>query len=661
MNATTTTTTLIPLSQLVISPANVRKVTPTNLDALAASIKAMDILQNLVVIPSENDCYEVVAGGRRLAALNLLVDQGHIDTTKLVPCLVRTQAEATAVSLAENEQREQMNGADRFDAYSKLQSEGYTIEQIADAFGCTTRTVERYLALHAAAPELLNEMREGTITIEQLTALCSSPDHDKQLRVWDQAWGEKEPRNLRRAVLDEEIDVTNDRRIAFIGGVDAFTAAGGIVRTDLFSEAGTGFTTDNELLDKLVSERLEAAAETLRGEGWAWVEVMGEFDWSSFNRFGRVPATSCDLTKEQKAAVKVRKTEFALLEKEQQEIWNCEEETDEQGDRLEWISDRLDELKAESNAIEANAVVYADGVKSAAGAIASFHNGALRMDRGLVRAEDRAALAKTKTTVTGGSVKVKDNNAMSDALTRSLLCHRNIAVQAETAKNVRVAKVLMGCWVVGEINKRFDYDGDRAPTNLSLSPYGVRAPAGSQGEDVAERLEAFHAAGKALVAGIKGKGAAVWDAVTALDDAMLDQLLAYGVALSVSVDESHGGFTGKLLGALDFDMSAHFDATPANYLGRVSKEQVLKALTQAGKENDKAALLTMKKGALAEEAAKRLKGTGWVPALIRTPAAKKPATTKVAQSHKTVKKAAAPVKGKAKAKATTKATRARKA
>ena len=63
---------LVPLSRLVLRPTgrNVRKTTPRMpVPQLAASIQRVGLLQNLIVIPAfDGEHYEVVAGGRRLAA-----------------------------------------------------------------------------------------------------------------------------------------------------------------------------------------------------------------------------------------------------------------------------------------------------------------------------------------------------------------------------------------------------------------------------------------------------------------------------------------------------------------------------------------------------------------------------------------------------------------
>ena len=70
---------LVPLSQLRPSRRNVRKTAGQSIDAFAASIARVGLLQNLtVMLASDGEHYEVVAGGRRLAALKLLAKKRHI-------------------------------------------------------------------------------------------------------------------------------------------------------------------------------------------------------------------------------------------------------------------------------------------------------------------------------------------------------------------------------------------------------------------------------------------------------------------------------------------------------------------------------------------------------------------------------------------------------
>ena len=63
--------------------------------------------------------------------------------------------------------------------------------------------------------------------------------------------------------------------------------AGGAVRRDLFDQEGGGYLLDEALLDRLVIAKLEAAAESVRSEGWRWVEILPEIDYSATSQFSR--------------------------------------------------------------------------------------------------------------------------------------------------------------------------------------------------------------------------------------------------------------------------------------------------------------------------------------------------------------------------------------
>src|ERR1700726_3751445 len=66
----------IPLNKLVASRLNVRKIGGQSIEDLAASIKAHGLIHNLVVTKAtKGDKHEVVAGARRLAALNKLAKE----------------------------------------------------------------------------------------------------------------------------------------------------------------------------------------------------------------------------------------------------------------------------------------------------------------------------------------------------------------------------------------------------------------------------------------------------------------------------------------------------------------------------------------------------------------------------------------------------------
>ena len=117
----------IPLSRLALAPENVRKTPPDPQadTALKASIAAIGLLENLVVRADESaedgaERYAVVAGGRRLKAMQALVEDKVFDADHPVPCQVRTgDAEPSELSLAENVIRIAMHPADQVVAFSE--------------------------------------------------------------------------------------------------------------------------------------------------------------------------------------------------------------------------------------------------------------------------------------------------------------------------------------------------------------------------------------------------------------------------------------------------------------------------------------------------------------------------------------------------------------
>ena len=108
----------IPLNKLVASRLNVRKIGGQSIEDLTASIKAHGLIHNLVVTKAtKGDKHEVVAGARRLAALNKLAKDKVIPKTWDVPCRVVDADASTESSLAENTIRQAMHPADQFTAF----------------------------------------------------------------------------------------------------------------------------------------------------------------------------------------------------------------------------------------------------------------------------------------------------------------------------------------------------------------------------------------------------------------------------------------------------------------------------------------------------------------------------------------------------------------
>ena len=96
----------IPFNKLMKGARNVRQVkSDRGADKqLIANIKALGVLQNLVVepSPSKDGLFEVIAGGRRWSSVGVLVKAGDLPDDYSMPCKIQTQGSVAATSLAEN-------------------------------------------------------------------------------------------------------------------------------------------------------------------------------------------------------------------------------------------------------------------------------------------------------------------------------------------------------------------------------------------------------------------------------------------------------------------------------------------------------------------------------------------------------------------------------
>ena len=376
----------IPLNQLELSPANVRKTSAgkTAFAELKASIAAHGLLENLIARATDgSDRYAVIAGGRRLTALIDLAREGMLSTDYPVPCrVVDDSAPESELSLTENVVRAAMHPADQVEAFAGLATGGTTVADIAARFGVTEKLVEQRLRLGNAAPVLLDAYREGGIDLEVLTAFAVTADRERQIAVWEQvkeqgyrpgAW------QIKRMLTEDRVAART--AIARFVGIEAYESAGGATTRDLFADEDDNgvWLDDPALLDKLATAKLEAAANDLHPD-WKWAEARLEMDWNAIARFGRIVSTPATPTEEERA-------ELERLEAREDELTNLDDEewTEALVEKADAIETRNDELKA---SLEARAE-FLEADRTISGCIATIReDGELRLIKGLVRPED---------------------------------------------------------------------------------------------------------------------------------------------------------------------------------------------------------------------------------------------------------------------------------
>ena len=378
----------VPLSRLALAPENVRK-TPADPVAEAemkASIATHGLLENLVVRmdgPADAGAYAVIAGGRRLAAMKALAEDGTIDADHPVPCLVAADpAMAGELSLAENIVRIAMHPADQVIAFSKLADAGLSVGSIAARFGTAERLVEQRLRLGNVAPDLLDAYRADEIDLEVLKAFSVTPDHARQMAAWEQVAGQgyrPSAWQVKRLLTEERIPGTS--AVARFVGVEPYEAAGGKVLRDLFSndDDSAVWFDDPALLNNLAMENLRVFKDELETR-WKWATAMVEVDWNTTARYGRIYPEPAERTPEEQAEIEKLKARQGVLAELDDDAW-----TEELVREAETIEERLDEIEG---GIEARAVYRREDF-GIAGCIATIgRDGTLQVIHGLVRPED---------------------------------------------------------------------------------------------------------------------------------------------------------------------------------------------------------------------------------------------------------------------------------
>ena len=379
---------LIPLDQLEPSPLNVRKVAPSaSVEAeLLASIRETGIKQNLVVHALSETRFAVDAGGRRLKALKQLADDGVIPVDHPVPCLVEDERNAILTSTTENLQRAAMHPADQFEAFEAMIAEGRSEDEIALKFGVSVDLVRRRLKLARVAPEIIEQFRAGDLTLECVMAFTLTDDHDRQLAVWNAVKGgyHIHPQSIKRQ-LTETAHSANSALGRFVG-IEAYEAAGGVLLRDLFDDRASAHMENPELLERLAIEKLQAAAKPFEGT-WKWVEVHLSVDYGAFRSFGRVFPQHVEPDPD--------------LLAEEEHLIAREEELAAQNDGEDWSDAETEEYYAieprlrEIEALQRERQPYADEDRAIAGVVLTIgHDGALRVEKGLVRPEDIPAAPK---------------------------------------------------------------------------------------------------------------------------------------------------------------------------------------------------------------------------------------------------------------------------
>lgn len=273
---------------------NVRHVgRDAGLDALAASILSLGVLQPLVVVPG-GDAFYVVDGNRRFAALESLLAAGKIPADAEVPVIERDAESAREAGLAANINQAPMHEADQMQAYAELRKAGLKEKDIAAKFAVPVAQVKKLLALGGVSPAVLDAWRAGKVRVDEVKAFTMA-SHADQDRVLAKVLKDGATWRIRQEL---GLDAHVGHLLSYVGA-KAYKAAGGGVIEDLFGASDA--VSDLPLLKRLAGERLDAECERRRREGWGWVakadDLPGEWHW----RWSRLKPAQRPLTRAEQA------------------------------------------------------------------------------------------------------------------------------------------------------------------------------------------------------------------------------------------------------------------------------------------------------------------------------------------------------------------------
>ncbi|HHU0692542.1 TPA: ParB/RepB/Spo0J family partition protein [Citrobacter murliniae] len=648
---------LVPLSRLVSRPTgrNVRKTPRMSIPELAASIQRVGLLQNLIVIAAaDSEHYEVVAGGRRLAALKLLAKKHRISKEWDVPCLLVADGTARTASLTENVQREAMHPADQFEAFAALVAEGRPIEDIAADFSVSPLVVQRRLKLANVSPRLLADYRAEAVTLDQLMALAITDDHAAQeAAFYDAPTWQRSPHNLRDRLTEREIDAFRHPLVRFVG-LDGYQQAGGGIRRDLFAEGDKGvYLTDAALLERLAQDKLAGIAATVRAEGWAWVDATPGVTHADLQAFQRAPRQRRSPNKREAQRIEKLQTKMQALAEAVDAALDADDE--EKADALQEEGEHLGE---QLQALEDGLQDYGETVKAAAGAIVTIdRNGEAVIHRGLLREAEAKALRTLERLRQGfGSEGEAGNDdtgeetddapkpaAMSDRLAQRLSAHRTAALQIEVARHPQVALAALVHGMVQTVLQESHYGHD-LPLGVGLKLQDRlegMAPDWPESPAAVALRELQQVAGEAL----PEDSAELFAALLAKPQDELVRLLAVCVASTVDVVTPRATPHqpgAELAQAVGLDMAAWWKPTADGYFQHVPKAAILEAVEQYAPAHV-TRLAKLKKADIANEAERLADGTGWMPAIFAVEATQQNAQEVVADEEAEAPEAVAAV------------------
>ncbi|MBD8546911.1 ParB/RepB/Spo0J family partition protein [Sphingomonas sp. CFBP 8760] len=624
----------VKLAKLRLSASNVRTAPDAALliEPFAADLEARGVLQNLLVTPvaRSRGMFEVFDGGRRLRALNMLVERGLIDPEQYdvpVRVLKGDNAELTETSLAVSFHHLKLSPTEECRAFQHFLAGSTDIDAVAKRFGVTRRFIDGRLRLADLAEPIFTALAENKITLDMAKAYASTASHEAQLSAWTTygSYSNYTADSIRRIIANDMMRA--DDPIALLVGAEAYEAAGGVIDRDLFSDAREKWR-NPEIARTLAAALMEAEATRIGEErGLAWIRPIATHSiWDATRGLYKINLPEQPMTLEEAERAEQIEQRMAVLHDEMQN----EELADDVFTAMETENDAL---AAELEALDNRPVFMPPELVSKVGAFLTLaQNGTMVLtesyysetpitvtvvepdavegdveggqgdgdgegqgdandvaDRG-IQAPTFRIEEGTPTPTKGGSDKVVEpDNAAPGGKALSQVLSDQLAMQRRD---------VLGAALIGAPGLALDYllfamiderSGTSANVGTTIRANRPQDPILFTNMPKARARDYLTEVHEGLDASWRASDHQVvrFEAFRALDDEVKTAWLAYIVATSLEAKISYSTnelnpMHGRLATILDIDVASWWRPTSENFFDRVSKKSLISLLHEVG-------------------------------------------------------------------------------
>ncbi|MET0375699.1 MAG: ParB N-terminal domain-containing protein, partial [Rhizorhabdus sp.] len=595
-------------------------------------LEARGVLQNLLVTPvaRSRGVFEVFDGGRRLRALNLLVERGVIDPDQYdvpVRVLKGNDAELTETSLAVSFHHLKLSPTEECRAFQHFLAGSTDIDAVAKRFGVTRRFIDGRLRLADLAEPIFTALAENRITLDMAKAYASTASHEAQLSTWN-TYGSMSHYNadsIRRIIANDMMRA--DDPVALLVGAEAYEAAGGVIERDLFSDAREKWR-HPEIARGLAAAIMEAEATRIGAErGLAWIRPVATHSiWDATRSLYKItlPEQPMTLAEAERAE---------QIEQRMGELHDAMQDEDLAEDAFAGMETELDALAAELEALDNRPVFMPPELASRVGAFLTLaQNGTMLLNesyysetpitvtvvepdpvdgdgdaeggQGDDEGEDDAEAASdpiikaptfrieegTTTTSTGSTQKDIDpdtaapgGKALSQVLLDQLAVQRRDVLGAALIANPGLALDYMLFAMVDGRTMGGSGDGTTIAASRPQDPVmSNNVPASRARDYLAEVHDGLDTSW-----GVPGGKVERFEAFRALGDEAKSAWLAWIVATSLEAKENYSSHTqnplqNRLATILEVDVASWWRPTSENFFDRVSKGSLISLLHEVG-------------------------------------------------------------------------------